>query len=129
MYPFVHGPCRSVFAELHVIQTRILAFAREKLLMRPRLNDLAAIEYDNAVRFFDGRQSMSNYERRPVLHQLIQGFLNAGLIHEIIITRIPILIGSGIPLFGPVNEDLKLQHIETRSFANGFVQSKYRALE
>ena len=55
----------------------------------------------------------------------IQGFLNAGLIQEIIITRIPILIGAGIPLFGPVNEDVKLRHIETRAFANGFVQSKY----
>ena len=56
----------------------------------------------------------------------IQGFLNAGLIQEITITRVPILIGRGIPLFGPVNEDVELQHIETRSFANGFVQSKYR---
>lgn len=56
----------------------------------------------------------------------IQGFLNAGLVQEIIITRIPVLIGQGIPLFGPVNEDLKLQHIETRSFENGFVQSKYQ---
>jgi dihydrofolate reductase len=59
----------------------------------------------------------------------IQGFLNAGLIQEIIITRIPVIIGQGIPLFGPLNKDMKLQHIETRSFANGFVQSKYRVLE
>jgi len=56
----------------------------------------------------------------------IQGFLNAGLIHEITITKIPVLIGSGIPLFGPVHEDVKLQHIETHSFPNGFVQSKYK---
>ena len=59
----------------------------------------------------------------------IQGFLNAGLIQEIIITRIPTLIGSGIPLFGPLNKDRKLGHIETRSFANGFVQSRYEVLE
>lgn len=56
----------------------------------------------------------------------IQGFLNASLIQEIIITRIPVLIGTGIPLFGPLDKDLKLEHLETRSFANGFVQSKYR---
>lgn len=55
----------------------------------------------------------------------IQGFLNAGLIQQIIITRIPVLIGEGIPLFGPVFKDIKLQHIETSSFANGFVQSRY----
>ena len=58
----------------------------------------------------------------------IQGFLNAGLIQEIFITRIPVIIGSGIPLFGPVNSDVKLQHVETHSFANGFVQSNYKVV-
>jgi dihydrofolate reductase len=57
--------------------------------------------------------------------QTIQGFLKTGLIQQIIITRIPTLIGNGIPLFGPLSEDIKLQHIETNSFANGFVQSRY----
>ena len=56
----------------------------------------------------------------------IQGFLKAGLIQEMIITTIPILIGKGISLFGPLEKDVKLQHLETRSFANGFVQSKYK---
>lgn len=56
----------------------------------------------------------------------IQGFLNAGLIQELIITVVPVLIGTGIPLFGALDHDLKLQHVETRSFPNGFVQSKYR---
>jgi dihydrofolate reductase len=55
----------------------------------------------------------------------IQGFLTAGLIQQIIITRIPVLIGEGIPLFGPLNEDIKLRHIETRAFASGLVQSRY----
>jgi dihydrofolate reductase len=59
----------------------------------------------------------------------IQGFLNADLIQELIITTIPILIGSGIPLFGPLTGDRKLRHIETRSFKNGFVQSKYQVLQ
>jgi dihydrofolate reductase len=59
----------------------------------------------------------------------IQGFLNAGLIQEIVVTRIPVLIGSGIPLFGPLDKDLKLRHIDTCSFANGFVQSRYEVCE
>ncbi|MBX2999868.1 MAG: dihydrofolate reductase [Caldilineaceae bacterium] len=60
--------------------------------------------------------------------KVIQSFLNAGLIQEMIITRIPVLIGSGIPLFGPLAQDVALQHVETLSYANGLVQSKYRVL-
>ena len=59
----------------------------------------------------------------------IQGFLNAGLIDEIVVTRVPVLIGKGIPLFGPVDKDLKLQHVDTRAFANGLVQSRYEVCE
>lgn len=55
----------------------------------------------------------------------IQGFLRAGLINELIITRVPILIGSGIPLFGQLDQDIELKHINSTSFNNGFVQSTY----
>jgi dihydrofolate reductase len=57
--------------------------------------------------------------------QTIQGFLAAGLIQQLIITRVPVLIGSGIPLFGPLPHDIQWRHLETRSFANGLVQSRY----
>lgn len=56
----------------------------------------------------------------------IQSFLQAGLIHEMTITRIPLLIGDGKSLFGSLDHDVKLQHMATRSYENGFVQSKYR---
>src|SRR4028118_1363749 len=49
----------------------------------------------------------------------IQGFLNAGLIDELTITRVPILIGTGVPLFGPLNYDVRLMHTATRQFENG----------
>ena len=58
----------------------------------------------------------------------IQRFLNSGLIDEIIITKVPVLIGKGIPLFGALNEDKELRHIETQSYQNGFVQSKFEVL-
>jgi dihydrofolate reductase len=56
----------------------------------------------------------------------IRGFLNAGLIDELTITRVRVLIGTGVPLFGPLNHDVRLTHTVTRQFENGFVQSKYR---
>lgn len=59
----------------------------------------------------------------------IQGFLKSGLIDEITITRVPVIIGSGIPLFSAVKNDVQLNHLETKSFKNGFVQSKYEVLE
>lgn len=55
----------------------------------------------------------------------VQSFLTAGLIQDMIITRIPVLIGSGLPLFGPIDNDQKLRHINSRTFENGFVQSEY----
>jgi dihydrofolate reductase len=58
----------------------------------------------------------------------IQGFLRAGLIQEMTITRIPILIGQGIPLFGRLDRDVRFEHIQTKAYPNGFVQSRYRAV-
>jgi dihydrofolate reductase len=58
----------------------------------------------------------------------IQGFLDAGLIQQLIITRIPILIGSGIPLFGPLKRDIMLRHAETRQFPDGLEQSRYEVI-
>ena len=55
----------------------------------------------------------------------IQGFLEAGLVDRLIITRVPVLIGSGVPLFGPLSRDLRLRHVSTRHFPSGLVQSEY----
>lgn len=56
----------------------------------------------------------------------IQSFLRAGLITDLIITTIPVLIGEGLPLFGPLGHDLALAHVATQAFPNGFVQHHYR---
>jgi len=56
----------------------------------------------------------------------IQRFLAAGLIHRLVITRVPVLIGTGIPLFGPVPRDIALRHVATRCYDGGLVQSEYQ---
>ena len=55
----------------------------------------------------------------------IQGFLRAGLIQRLIITRVPVLIGDGVPLFGTLPRDMRLRHIATRHYPSGLVQSEY----
>jgi len=58
----------------------------------------------------------------------IQQFLRAGLIHRLIISRLPVLIGQGIPLFGSLSRDVLLRHIKTKTYPGGMVQSEYHVV-
>lgn len=57
---------------------------------------------------------------------VIQSFLRAGLIADMVITRAPVLLGEGRSLFGAIAGDIPLLHEETKSFRSGLVQSRYR---
>lgn len=59
----------------------------------------------------------------------IQGFLRAGLVHRLIVTRVPVLIGNGILLFGPLPADIRLRHVATRHYPSGLVQSEYHVAD
>lgn len=75
---------------------------------------------------------VSQLAERGVHHLYIDGgitvqrFLRAGLIERLIITRVPVLIGEGIPLFGALPRDIRLRHVATRHYASGLVQSEYQ---
>jgi len=60
--------------------------------------------------------------------QTIQAFLRAGLIERLTITRVPVLIGSGIPLFGALSGDIVLKHVATHAYGSGLVKSEYEVL-
>lgn len=56
---------------------------------------------------------------------VIRSCLAVGLIKDAILTRAPVLIGTGRPLFGPLDRDLRLVHERTQAFPSGLVQSHY----
>ena len=56
----------------------------------------------------------------------IQRFLREGLVDEITITTIPIILGTGIPLFGSMERDVRLSHCRTKTYDFGFVQTTYK---
>lgn len=56
----------------------------------------------------------------------IQSFLKLGLISEMTITRIPVLLGEGIPLFGPTGTDIQLDSATAMACPNDFVQLRYK---
>jgi dihydrofolate reductase len=57
--------------------------------------------------------------------KVIQSFLKEDLIDELIISKVPVLIGAGIPLFGDLDIDLTFEHIRTEVQSNGLVRSYY----
>jgi dihydrofolate reductase len=59
----------------------------------------------------------------------IQRFLRAGLIQRVIITRVPVLIGEGIPLFSTLPHDIHLRHIATKQYPSGLVSSEYHVID
>jgi dihydrofolate reductase len=91
-------------------------------------------ELEGRVRFFgkSPEQAMAMLEaegcRRVYVDGglIIQSFLRAGLISDMVITHVPVLLGQGRSLFGQIPSDIPLVHEDTRAFASGLVQSRYR---
>lgn len=57
--------------------------------------------------------------------KVVQSFIKLGLVKDIILTHIPILIGSGISLFGNLDADIDLKLIASKSFPSSLTQVKY----
>ena len=58
----------------------------------------------------------------------IQRFLRDGLVQRLIIPRVPVLIGEGIPLFGSLPQDVRLRHVGTQQYKSGLVKSEYQVI-
>jgi dihydrofolate reductase len=80
----------------------------------------------------DPAEIVAQLDTRGITHVYVDGgitiqrFLRAGLIQRLIITRVPVLIGDGVPLFGSLPHDVRLEHVATRYYPSGLVQTEYR---
>lgn len=94
---------------------------------------LSPAPIDGTIERMSGEPSeiLSQLNARGVRHIYVDGgltiqrFLRAGLVQRLTITRVPVLIGDGIPLFGTVPRDIALRHVATRHYVSGLVQSEY----
>jgi len=56
---------------------------------------------------------------------VIRSFLTEDLIDEMTITRVPVLLGSGIPLFTQLSEALAFEHQKTEVLSSALVKTQY----
>jgi dihydrofolate reductase len=106
---------------------------KQVIVLSSRPLDLSAVR-DGVVEQMSGSPAeiVAKLSVRGLQHLYIDGgitiqrFLRAGLIQRLVVTRVPVLIGSGIALFGELLRDIPLRHIETKSYASGLVKTEYQ---
>ena len=99
--------------------TVIVSCKRESFLNRTPLSDIVPANY------FKNETDLQLYCNQYYPALTIQNFLKQDLIDEMVITRVPVLLGSGIPLFTNDLPELKFEHTATEVYDNVLVKSSY----
>lgn len=114
------------FAEWPYHGTRVIVLSQSLKALPETLRGKAELSAESPLSLTERLRNEGERSLYVDGGQLIQSFLRTGLINELIITRIPRLLGHGIPLFGQLNRDIPLTLLASKSYRNGFVQSHYR---
>lgn len=106
--------------------TPVVVLSRNRVLVPPALSRSVSASNESVQALVSRLSSEGAGHLYIDGGQTIQGFLTEQLIDEITITVVPVLIGSGRTLFGPLPHDVHLVQQSTRVYDFGFVQNKYR---
>ncbi|KAA9392989.1 dihydrofolate reductase [Kocuria coralli] len=87
---------------------------------------LVASTFDEAVAMLDRHRARQVYVDGG---RTVQSFMAAGLVQHIVLNYVPVMIGTGIRLFGALPRDLHLVHRGTAVSDAGMVSSRYEVLE
>ena len=100
--------------QVEVLSTTLAADADERIIVHRTLDGLVQTLAERGAKrvYTDGGR-------------VIQTFLRAGLLNELTITVVPVLLGTGLPLFGDLDHDVILTHNATRTLGAGLIQSDY----
>ncbi|WP_040339773.1 dihydrofolate reductase family protein [Candidatus Blastococcus massiliensis] len=111
--PFAEWPYQG--RPVHVLSTTLEPGADPRTTVHRSLDEaVAALAAAGARRVYvDGGRT-------------VHAFLRAGLITDLTLSRVPVLIGTGLTPFGELAADIPLEHVRTQSFPGGMVQSTYR---
>ena len=113
--PFADWPYQG--KPVHVLSTTLHPGADQRITVHRSLDEAVAALSAAGYRtvYVDGGRT-------------VHDFLAAGLVGELTLSRVPVLIGTGHTPFGPFPADIRLEHVRTRTFPGGMVQSTYRVL-
>ena len=100
---------------VHVLSTTLEPAGDDRITVHRSLDDAVAALSSAGHRtvYVDGGRT-------------VHDSLAAGLIGELTLSRVPVLIGTGHTPFGAFPADIRLEHVRTRTFPGGMVQSTYR---
>ena len=107
-------------------ETQVVVMSHRKVKIPPSLSDKISQSSESPQVLLDRLSAQGVRHAYVDGGSTIQSFLRESLIDEITITRVPVAIGDGIPLFASTEKDIKLTHVITTAYEFGFVQTTYQ---